>query len=365
MGRGAGSLYVHKNHISGQALPAASWQQRSSQSTRLCCHMLSFVQEEARLPRRDQHVNRIKSSGLRSLENCFLLWVLHAGFYLKQIPEFSWTWIFQSRKMVGFLGIKPRFTWPGTQWAGASSAHGSLRAVMLTWWLRTKEARRGCLQGLKGHAGNRQCHRTRPYQSEQSPASPGIRLEPRSPVSECRLSNNMHWSSVLPCPSATQTFWLLPNSPGGVSGKEPACHCRRLKKQGFNLWVGKMPWRSTWQPILVFLPWESHGWRSLAGIVHGVPKESDTAEGLTLSLSSASVVSDSATPWTVTRQAPLSMGFSRHEYWSGLPFPSPGDLPNPGIEPGSPTWQLLQILYHLSHQGSPWGRKESDTTEGT
>ena len=43
------------------------------------------------------------------------------------------------------------------------------------------------------------------------------------------------------------------------------------------------------------------------------------------------------TPWTVAYQAPLSMGFSRQEYWSGLPFPSPGDLPNPGIKPGSPT----------------------------
>ena len=40
-------------------------------------------------------------------------------------------------------------------------------------------------------------------------------------------------------------------------------------------------------------------------------------------------------PWTIARQAPLSMGFSRQEYWSGLPFPSPGDLPNPGIEPPS------------------------------
>ena len=46
-----------------------------------------------------------------------------------------------------------------------------------------------------------------------------------------------------------------------------------------------------------------------------------------------------ATPWTVAHQAPLSMGFSRPEYWSGLPFPSPTDLPNPGIEPGSPAWQ--------------------------
>ena len=45
------------------------------------------------------------------------------------------------------------------------------------------------------------------------------------------------------------------------------------------------------------------------------------------------------TPWTVAYQAPPSMGFSRQECWSGLPFPSPGDLPNPGIEPGSPTLQ--------------------------
>ena len=43
------------------------------------------------------------------------------------------------------------------------------------------------------------------------------------------------------------------------------------------------------------------------------------------------------TPWTVAHQAPPSMGFSRQEYWSGLPLPFPGDLPNPGIKPGSPT----------------------------
>ena len=46
-----------------------------------------------------------------------------------------------------------------------------------------------------------------------------------------------------------------------------------------------------------------------------------------------------ATPWTIARQAPPSMGFSRQEYWSGLPFASPGDLPDPGIEPGSPEFQ--------------------------
>ena len=45
------------------------------------------------------------------------------------------------------------------------------------------------------------------------------------------------------------------------------------------------------------------------------------------------------TPWTVAYQAPPSMGFSKQEYWSGLPFPSPGDLPDPGIKPGSPAFQ--------------------------
>ena len=50
-----------------------------------------------------------------------------------------------------------------------------------------------------------------------------------------------------------------------------------------------------------------------------------------------------ATPWTVARQAPLSMGFSRQEHWSGLPCPLPGDLPNPGVEPTSPA--LADELY--------------------
>ena len=54
-------------------------------------------------------------------------------------------------------------------------------------------------------------------------------------------------------------------------------------------------------------------------------------------------------PWTVACQAPLSMGFSRQEYWSGLSFPSPGDRPNPGIELGSPTLQA---------DSSIWARRE-------
>ena len=63
-------------------------------------------------------------------------------------------------------------------------------------------------------------------------------------------------------------------------------------------------------------------------------------------------MSDSCeTPWTVAHEAPLSMGFSRQEYWSGLPFPSPGDLPNPGIEPGSSALQADSLPSEL--RGKP------------
>ena len=59
-------------------------------------------------------------------------------------------------------------------------------------------------------------------------------------------------------------------------------------------------------------------------------------------------------PMDCTHQAPPSMGFSRQEYWSGVPFPSPGDLPDPGIKHGSPACR--QTLYPLSRQGSPFTR---------
>ena len=60
------------------------------------------------------------------------------------------------------------------------------------------------------------------------------------------------------------------------------------------------------------------------------------------------------TPWTIPFQVPLSMGFSRQEYWSGLPFPSPGDLPNPGIKPGSHALQESSLPTEL--QGKPFSR---------
>ena len=62
------------------------------------------------------------------------------------------------------------------------------------------------------------------------------------------------------------------------------------------------------------------------------------------------------TPWNVARQAPLFMEFSRQVYWSRLPFPTPGDLPDPGIEPESPVAPAFgsQILLLLGHMGSPY-----------
>ena len=67
--------------------------------------------------------------------------------------------------------------------------------------------------------------------------------------------------------------------PGGTSGKEPACQCRRLKRHRFDPWVGKIqPRRRAWQPTPVFFPGESHGQRSLEGYSQWDRRESDLTE---------------------------------------------------------------------------------------
>ena len=68
--------------------------------------------------------------------------------------------------------------------------------------------------------------------------------------------------------------------PGGASGKEPACQCRRRKKCGFGPWVGKIPWRRKWEPTPVFLPGESHAQRRLAGYSPWDLKESAMTEAI-------------------------------------------------------------------------------------
>ena len=71
-----------------------------------------------------------------------------------------------------------------------------------------------------------------------------------------------------------------------------------------------------------------------------------------------SVMSDTfVTPWTVPGQAPLSLGFSRQEEWNGLPFPPPGDLPNPGIKLMSPA--LTGVFFTIESHGKPSVKKRS------
>ena len=132
-----------------------------------------------------------------------------------------------------------------------------------------------------------------------------------------------------------------------------------MGRPGFNPWVGKIPWRRKWQSTPVLLPGKSHGQRSLVGYSPWGRKELDTAESLHFTSTSFSghlslhmaevypncvnpsrIVSQRmlllllllrrfshvrlcATPWTAAHQAPLSIGFSRQEYWSGVPLPSP------------------------------------------
>ena len=67
-------------------------------------------------------------------------------------------------------------------------------------------------------------------------------------------------------------------------------------------------------------------------LVRAKVNEGDNTDGMHATCYVTSVVSDSATPWSVALQAPLSMGFPRQEYWKGLSCPPPGDLPDPGIE---------------------------------
>ena len=103
--------------------------------------------------------------------------------------------------------------------------------------------------------------------------------------------------------------------------------------------VGVHRWE---QAVLrVALPFPVVSLHLAAGLAEGF-KEGIRNVNLTIDkvkVKSLSCVRLFVTPWTVAYQAPPSMEFSRQEYWSGLPFSSPGDLPNPGIEPRSPTLQ--------------------------
>ena len=111
------------------------------------------------------------------------------------------------------------------------------------------------------------------------------------------------------------------------------------------LWTGKMPWRRKWQPTPVFLPGKSH----CVSVCISIYLYTYIC---ICALLSRSVMSNSLQPHGLQLARLLCpWGFSRPEYWNGLPCPPPGDLPNQGLKPGLPYCRW--ILYCLSHQGSP------------
>ena len=122
----------------------------------------------------------------------------------------------------------------------------------------------------------------------------------------------------------------------------------------------EVPWRRKWQPTPVLLPRKPHGHQAPPSMgsqrvghdwvtslsffpIMVYYSESESVSG--------SVMSDSL--WPHEHPVLLSVGFSKQEYWSGLPFPSPGNFPTQGSNPGLP--HCRQTLYHLSHQGSHEG----------
>ena len=128
---------------------------------------------------------------------------------------------------------------------------------------------------------------------------------------------------------------------------------RRLK---FEPWVGKIPWKKEWLPTPVFWSREFYRQRSLAGYSPLSHKEMDMTEATQQQQQQPLIVCMQshfsplwlfATRGTVAHHAPLSMGFSRQVYWSGLPCPSLGDFPNPGIESLSPTLWVDSLLSEL------------------
>ena len=101
-----------------------------------------------------------------------------------------------------------------------------------------------------------------------------------------------------------------------------------------------------YRPQVLGIHWKIKIWGLLSKIIKNFK--------ITVKVKSLSHVRLFAIPWTVVSQASLSMGFSRQEYWSGVPFPSPGDLPDPGIEPRSPALQADAL------PSEPRGRRPSN-----
>ena len=154
------------------------------------------------------------------------------------------------------------------------------------------------------------------------------------------------------------SLWGDPEDWGSERGSSNKRAFRTQKIHPCQCWC----FRNTQQGMLLF-NWADQRWKAL------VILESDTSVSIALVTLAMFVLWSVAqtclapcNPWTGARQAPLSLGFSRQEHWSGSPWPPPGVLPNPEVEPRSPA---LQILDQLSPQGSSLARfKTPQKTKG-
>ena len=167
--------------------------------------------------------------------------------------------------------------------------------------------------------------------------------------SRTRLSDwtELNWTIMLSCSAVARL-------PSWLSRYRICLQCR---KSGFDSWVGKIPLEKEMATHSSILAWRIlMGRGAWEATVHGVA-ESDTTQQLNHH-QSLSHVQLFATPWTIACQAPLSMGLSWQEYWSGLPFPPLGDLPDPWVKPVSPPSPTLVHGFFLTE---PSGKSHPNT----
>ena len=139
--------------------------------------------------------------------------------------------------------------------------------------------------------------------------------------------------------SGHSTFHItfLSGFPGGHGGKEPTCPCRRHKRHGSVPRSGRSPAKGNGKLL--------HS--CLENLLDRGLNIYELSENKHMHVSHSVVSYSLQSHWTVACQPPLSMEFSRQEYWSGLPFPSPEDLPNAGIKPWFPALQADSLPFEL------------------
>ena len=159
------------------------------------------------------------------------------------------------------------------------------------------------------------------------------------------------WLEILLTPSFGRAHICHLGFPGGASIKEPSYQCRRFKRCGSNPWVGKIPWRRKWHPTPVFLPKESHGQRSLAGMVYGITKSWTWLEWICTYTGTYAkgTINSTCLPSTRATDMPVSSnGTSSVHLFLGTRPQAPFSLPgNEFFQIGQLLLSSLKLLIHL------------------